>query len=76
MIRFLLKHSAEINVKTNQNYTPLHQAAQQGHAHVVSALIEGQASHRAHTNVIINCPFLFNIMLHVSIFSNTFNVMY
>jgi len=59
MIRFLLKHNAEIDVRTNQNYTPLHQAAQQGHAHIVTALLEGNASHKARTNVsVLRCSML------------------
>jgi ankyrin repeat protein len=54
-----LKHNAEIDVRTNQNYTPLHQAAQQGHAHIVTALLEGNASHKARTNVsVLRCSML------------------
>lgn len=44
MVRFLLGHKAELDTVTNQSYTALHQAAQQGHPLIVSLLLEHGAS--------------------------------
>ncbi len=40
MVRFLLGHESQIDAITSQGYTPLHQAAQQGHPMIVSLLLE------------------------------------
>ncbi|KFM71126.1 Ankyrin-3, partial [Stegodyphus mimosarum] len=44
MVRFLLQHDANVHTTTSHGYTPLHQAAQQGHTLVVNLLLENQAS--------------------------------
>ena len=51
MVRFLLSHGAEVNTTTSLGYTPLHQAAQQGHTLVITLLLEHKASPNAVTNV-------------------------
>lgn len=53
MVRFLIEHGAPISATTRASYTPLHQAAQQGHNNVVRHLLENGASPNVHTSVII-----------------------
>jgi ankyrin len=51
MVRFLLQHGANVDNSTSVGYTPLHQAAQQGHTLVISLLLENKAKPNAVTNV-------------------------
>jgi len=51
MVRFLLGHQTDVNSVTSQGYTPLHQAAQQGHPMIVNLLLENGASPNAVTTV-------------------------
>jgi ankyrin repeat protein len=51
MVRFLLQHGANVDTSTSFGYTPLHQAAQQGHILVISLLLENKAKPNAVTNV-------------------------
>jgi hypothetical protein len=51
MVRFLLQHGANVDTSTSFGYTPLHQAAQQGHILVISLLLENKAKPDAVTNV-------------------------
>lgn len=50
-VRFLLQNGADVNSDTQIGYTPLHQAAQQGHLHIVNVLIENKADPDAVTSV-------------------------
>ena len=54
MIRFLLEHGASVNATTKLGYTPLHQAAQQGHVLVINLLLKYKASPNAVTNVSVH----------------------
>ncbi|XP_011500173.1 PREDICTED: ankyrin-3-like [Ceratosolen solmsi marchali] len=54
MVRFLLSSGASVDSRTNVGYTPLHQAAQQGHTQVINLLLENKAqpnvvSHNGYT---------------------------
>ena len=51
MVRFLLEHGALVSATTKVGYTPLHQAAQQGHVLVANILLKSAASPNAVTNV-------------------------
>jgi ankyrin len=51
MVRFLLSHGANVKATTSLGYTPLHQAAQQGHTNIVNTLLENSAQPNAVTNV-------------------------
>lgn len=51
MVRFLIENGASISVQTKANYTPLHQAAQQGHNNVVRYLLDHGASPNIKTTV-------------------------
>jgi ankyrin repeat protein len=51
MVRFLLQHGANVDTSTSFGYTPLHQAAQQGHILVITLLLENKAKPNAVTNV-------------------------
>lgn len=51
MVRFLIEHGAPVSATTRASYTPLHQAAQQGHNNVVRYLLEHGASPNVHTAV-------------------------
>lgn len=51
MVRFLLRSGAAVDSSTNAGYTPLHQAAQQGHTLVINLLLESKAKPNAVTNV-------------------------
>lgn len=51
MVRFLLSAGAEVDSCTSAGYTPLHQAAQQGHHVVINLLLENKAKPNAVTNV-------------------------
>lgn len=51
MVRFLLRAGADVNISTGAGYTPLHQAAQQGHTLVINLLLESKAKPNAVTNV-------------------------
>lgn len=51
MVRLLLAEGASVTPTTAVNYTPLHQAAQQGHSNIVNALLEAGANPNATTNV-------------------------
>lgn len=53
MVRFLINNGALIGARTKANYTPLHQAAQQGHNNVVRYLLEHGASPNITTTVFI-----------------------
>jgi hypothetical protein len=60
MVRWLIEHGANVNSETRANYTPLHQAAQQGHNHVVRFLLENGASPNTKTAVNLQiCIILF-----------------
>lgn len=54
MVRFLMEHGAQVSANTRASYTPLHQAAQQGHNNVVRYLLEHGANPNVYTSVIIN----------------------
>lgn len=57
MVRFLLRSGAAVDSSTNAGYTPLHQAAQQGHTLVINLLLEGKAKPNTTTNVsVVNIP--------------------
>lgn len=56
MVRFLLQHGANVDNSTSVGYTPLHQAAQQGHTLVISLLLENKAKPNAVTNVSLLYP--------------------
>lgn len=58
MVKFLLKNGSNIESVTSLNYTPLHQAAQQGHANIVNVLLENNADPNAVTTV--NCVVYIN----------------
>jgi len=47
MIRFLLEHGASVGAVTKLGYTPLHQAAQQGHVLVINLLLKYKADPNA-----------------------------
>lgn len=51
MVRLLIEQGAEVNPVTSAGYTPLHQAAQQGHVLVISLLLKNKANPNALTNV-------------------------
>jgi ankyrin len=51
MVRFLLQHGANVKASTSIGYTPLHQAAQQGHTSIVNLLLENSAPPNSLTNV-------------------------
>lgn len=51
MVKLLLANDASANTVTTVNYTPLHQAAQQGHSTIVAALLDAGADPNAQTNV-------------------------
>lgn len=51
MVRFLLEAGAAVDSSTGAGYTPLHQAAQQGHTLVINLLLESKAKPNAVTNV-------------------------
>lgn len=51
MVRFLLQEGADVSKANSLGYTPLHQAAQQGHATIVQLLLNQGASPNAHTAV-------------------------
>lgn len=51
MVRFLLRSGAAVDSSTGAGYTPLHQAAQQGHTLVINLLLESKAKPNAVTNV-------------------------
>lgn len=51
MVRFLLQHGADTGAVTSVGYTPLHQAAQQGHSGVVSILLNSGAQPNVTTKV-------------------------
>uniref|UniRef100_A0A8C7HLQ2 Ankyrin 2 n=1 Tax=Oncorhynchus kisutch TaxID=8019 RepID=A0A8C7HLQ2_ONCKI len=44
MVNFLLQQGASVNAKTKNGYTPLHQAAQQGHTHIINVLLQHGAT--------------------------------
>lgn len=50
-MRLLLEQGADINPVTGAGYTPLHQAAQQGHVLVISLLLKNKANPNAVTQV-------------------------
>lgn len=64
MVRLLIDHGAEINTVTSAGYTPLHQAAQQGHVLVINLLLKNKADPNAVTNVSIIFMFLFRFSLN------------
>lgn len=51
MVRYLLENDAAVEKSTNIGYTPLHQAAQQGHTLIISLLLKHKADPDAVTNV-------------------------
>lgn len=51
MVKFLLKNKAQVESSTSLGYTPLHQAAQQGHTNIVNILLENKADPNAVTTV-------------------------
>ena len=71
MVKQLL--DAEVNVVDGQNelgYTPLHQAAQQGHSQIVNLLLEtGKAS----PNTVSNVSLESNLLTYVFFFSCYFS---
>ena len=50
-VRFLVEHGAKVSEVTRASYTPLHQAAQQGHNNCVRYLLEHGASPNVQTAV-------------------------
>lgn len=53
MVRYLLENDAAVEKSTNIGYTPLHQAAQQGHTLIINLLLKHKADPNAVTNVSI-----------------------
>ena len=53
MVRFLLLEGpgVRVDVQNELGYTPLHQAAQQGHSQIVNLLLENNASPNTVSNV-------------------------
>jgi ankyrin repeat protein len=52
MVRFITaRQGIKINATTASGYTPLHQAAQQGHSTIVSHLLDKEADPNILTNV-------------------------
>jgi len=51
MTKCLIENNANVNNSTLIGYTPLHQAAQQGHMLIINLLLENKASPNAVTNV-------------------------
>lgn len=51
MVRYLLENDAAVEKSTNIGYTPLHQAAQQGHTLIINLLLKHKADPNAVTNV-------------------------
>lgn len=51
MVRFLLENDAKVESVTKDLYTPLHQAAQQGHTLIINLLLKHKADPNAVTNV-------------------------
>jgi len=51
MVRFLLQNGADASAETNVGYTPLHQAAQQGHSAVITILLASGAQPNSQTKV-------------------------
>lgn len=54
MVRYLLENDAAVEKSTNIGYTPLHQAAQQGHTLIINLLLKHKADPNAVTNVSSN----------------------
>lgn len=58
MVRYLLENDAAVEKSTNIGYTPLHQAAQQGHTLIINLLLKHKADPNAVTNVSTRTPFM------------------
>lgn len=56
MVRLLIEQGADVNPVTGAGYTPLHQAAQQGHVLVINLLLKNKADPNALTQVIVALP--------------------
>ena len=55
MVKMLLEKEVMVNGQNELGYTPLHQAAQQGHSQIVNLLLEtGQAEPNMVSNVSVN----------------------
>ena len=53
MVKFLLANGVRVNVQNELGYSPLHQAAQQGHSQIVNLLLDANASPNTTANVSI-----------------------
>ena len=51
IIRLLLQNGAEVNVKSNDGYTPLHYAAIRGHVEILHLLVENGADIEAQDSI-------------------------
>lgn len=64
MVRFITaRQGVNINATTASGYTPLHQAAQQGHSTIVSHLLDKGADPDLLTSVSKNI--IFNVLINV-----------
>lgn len=68
MVRWLLEQGANVESPTVLGYTPLHQAAQQGHCLVITLLLHARAKPDAVTHV--SLQFLSCFILFVRLNSN------
>lgn len=67
MVRFITaRQGVNINATTASGYTPLHQAAQQGHSTIVSHLLDKGADPDLLTSVSKNI--IFKILINILIF--------
>ncbi|ORY96584.1 ankyrin repeat-containing domain protein, partial [Syncephalastrum racemosum] len=49
-IASLLKQGANTNIRDNEGWTPLHEAARHGHVEIAELLVQHGADHGAHAN--------------------------
>jgi len=67
MVRFITaRQGVNINATTASGYTPLHQAAQQGHSTIVSHLLDKGANPDLLTSVSKNI--IFNVLINMLVF--------
>ena len=69
-MKYLLEQQVTVSGQNELGYTPLHQAAQQGHSQIVNLLLEtGRASPNTVSNVSILCIYFMSVV-YVSYFGS------